>query len=117
MLHSTADRPNAPSVRQAQVVRAVQAAPAGGRAGRGRLASLGGVRAAPVPLESTTCCVNGFCEGRRRQTMEWGAKNRPSDQTRPDGRNPPVVHLGPLNQELDASLVSRFPRSLVGVTP
>ena len=31
--------------------------------------------------------------------------------------NPAVVQLGPLCQELDASLVTKFPRSLVGVTP
>jgi sugar/nucleoside kinase (ribokinase family) len=28
-----------------------------------------------------------------------------------------VVHLGPLCQELDAALVERFPKSLIGVTP
>jgi sugar/nucleoside kinase (ribokinase family) len=39
------------------------------------------------------------------------------EQILPEWRNPPVVHLGPLCQEIDANLVSRFPRSLIGVTP
>jgi 1D-myo-inositol 3-kinase len=39
------------------------------------------------------------------------------EQLLPEWRNPSLVHLAPLCGELDASLVERFPRSFVGVTP
>ncbi|MBV9357701.1 MAG: carbohydrate kinase family protein [Chloroflexi bacterium] len=39
------------------------------------------------------------------------------EQILPEWRNPPVVHVSPLCQELDAGIVNRFPRSLIGVVP
>jgi hypothetical protein len=83
----------------------------------GLIDTLGGVLVARIPAEYTTCFVNEYIEGKRRQTIESVAEKLTYDQILPEWRNPPVVHLGPLNQELDASLVSRFSRSLVGVTP
>jgi sugar/nucleoside kinase (ribokinase family) len=32
-------------------------------------------------------------------------------------RNPPIVHLGPVAQEVEPNLVRHFPTSLIGVTP
>jgi hypothetical protein len=32
-------------------------------------------------------------------------------------RNPPIVHLGPIAQEVDPTLVRNFPSSVIGVTP
>jgi hypothetical protein len=83
----------------------------------GLIDTLGGVLVARIPSEFTTCFVNEYIDGKRRQTIESVAEKLTYDQILPEWRNPPVVHLGPLNQELDSSLVSRFPRSLVGVTP
>src|SRR5258708_22166106 len=83
----------------------------------GLIDTLGGVLVARIPSEYTTCFVNEYIDGKRRQTIESVAEKLTYEQILPEWRNPPVVHLGPLNQELDASLVSRFPRSLVGVTP
>jgi hypothetical protein len=83
----------------------------------GLIDTLGGVLVARIPAEYTTCFVNDYSEGKRRQTIESVAEKLSYDQILPEWRNPPVVHLGPLNQELDSALVSRFPRSLVGVTP
>jgi hypothetical protein len=83
----------------------------------GLIDTLGGVLVARMPSEYTTCFVNEYIDGKRRQTIESVAEKLTYEQILPEWRNPPVVHLGPLNQELDSSLVSRFPRSLVGVTP
>jgi sugar/nucleoside kinase (ribokinase family) len=83
----------------------------------GLIDTLGGVLVARIPSEFTTCFVNEYRDGKRRQTIESVAEKLSYDQILPEWRKPPVVHLGPLNQELDAALVARFPHSLVGVTP
>jgi hypothetical protein len=78
---------------------------------------LRGVLVARVPAEYTTCFVNDYSGAKRVQTIESVAETLTYEQLLPEWRNPAVVHLGPLNQELDTSLVNRFPRSLVCVTP
>jgi hypothetical protein len=78
---------------------------------------LRGVLVARIPAEYTTCFVNDYSSGRRQQTLESIADKLTYEQLLPEWRNPPVVHLGPLCQELDPSIVDRFPRSLIGVTP
>lgn len=83
----------------------------------GLVDTLYGTQVARIPAEYTTCFVNEYVDGRRRQSIESVAERLTYDQLLPEWRNAPVVHLGPLCQELDASLVTRFPRSLVGVTP
>jgi sugar/nucleoside kinase (ribokinase family) len=72
---------------------------------------------ARIPAEYTTCFVNEYQDRIRRQTIESVAEKLTYEQILTEWRNPPVVHLGPLCQELDASLVNRFPKSLIGVTP
>jgi sugar/nucleoside kinase (ribokinase family) len=83
----------------------------------GLVDTLYGTMVARIPAEYTSCFVNEYIEGRRRQTIESVAERLTYEQLLPEWRNPPIVHLGPLCQELDASLVTRFPRSLIGVTP
>lgn len=83
----------------------------------GLIDTLRGVLVARIPSEYTTCFVNDYSTRKRRQTIESVAEKLTYEQILPEWRNPPVVHLGPLCQEIDASLVTRFPRSLVGVTP
>ncbi len=84
----------------------------------GLIDTLRGVLVARVPAEFTTCFVNEYHEGKRRQTIESLADKLTYEQILPEWRNPAIVHLGPLNQELDAgSFITRFPRSLIGVTP
>jgi sugar/nucleoside kinase (ribokinase family) len=83
----------------------------------GLVETLRGVMVARIPAEYTTCFVNEYRDGRRRQLIESVAENLTYEQLLPEWRNPPVVHLGPLNQEVDPGLITRFPRSLVGVTP
>jgi hypothetical protein len=83
----------------------------------GLIDTLSGVLVARIPAEYTTCFVNDYTTGKRRQTIESLAEKLTYDQILPEWRNPPVVHLGPLCNELDAGIVERFPRSLIGVTP
>jgi 1D-myo-inositol 3-kinase len=83
----------------------------------GLIDTLSGVLVARVPAEYTTCFVNDYSQGKRRQTIESVAAKLTYEQILPEWRHPPVVHLGPLCQELDTALVKRFPRSLIGVTP
>ncbi len=83
----------------------------------GLIDSLAGVLVARIPSEYTTCFVNDYAAGMRRQSLESMAEKLTYEQLLPEWRNPPVVHLGPLCQELDTSIVERFPRSLIGVTP
>ncbi len=83
----------------------------------GLIDTLGGVLVARIPAEYTSCFVNEYAAGKRRQTIESVADKLTYEQILPEWRNAAVVHLGPLCQEIDAKLVGRFPRSLVGVTP
>src|ERR1700704_4306763 len=73
----------------------------------GLIDTLGGVLVARIPAEYTTCFVNDYTAGKRRQTIESVAEKLTYGQILPEWRKTPVVHLGPLNQELDASLVGR----------
>jgi sugar/nucleoside kinase (ribokinase family) len=83
----------------------------------GLVETLRGALVARVPAEFTTCFVNQYQDGKRRQTIESVAEKLTYDQILPEWRNAPIVHLGPLCQEIDAGLVNRFPKSLIGVTP
>jgi hypothetical protein len=83
----------------------------------GLIDMLGRVLVARIPAEYTTCFVNEYNGGRRQQTIESVAEKLTYEQLLPEWRNPPIVHLGPLCQEIDTALVDRFPRSLIGVTP
>jgi sugar/nucleoside kinase (ribokinase family) len=78
---------------------------------------LRGVLVARIPADYTTCFVNDYSLGKRRQSIESIAEKLSYEQILPEWRNPAVVHLGPLCQEIDASIVDRFPKSIVGVTP
>jgi sugar/nucleoside kinase (ribokinase family) len=83
----------------------------------GLIETLRSVLVARIPSEYTTCFVNEYQDGKRRQTIESVAEKLHYEQILAEWRNPPIVHLGPLCQELDTALVNRFPRSVIGVTP
>ena len=83
----------------------------------GLVDTLYGTMVARIPSEYTTCFVNEYQDGHRHQTIESIAERLTYDQLLPEWRNPAIVHFGPLCQEVDASLVDRFPKSLIGITP
>ncbi len=78
---------------------------------------LNGTLVARIPAVYTTCFVNDYSFEKRRQTIESVAEKLTYEQLLPEWRHPPIVHLGPLCQEIDTAIVERFPKSIVGVTP
>jgi sugar/nucleoside kinase (ribokinase family) len=83
----------------------------------GLIDTLSGTMVARIPADYTTCFVNDYSSGKRQQTIESVADKLTYEQLLPEWRSAPVVHLGPLCQELDTTIVEKFPRSLIGVTP
>jgi sugar/nucleoside kinase (ribokinase family) len=71
-----------------------------------------------VPAESSTIFVNTYTPGGRVQMLEGQAAILTAADVPTEWRSAPVVHLGPIAQELDATLTpATFPGALVGVTP
>jgi len=65
----------------------------------------------------TTTFENVYLNGSRRQYIRAVAE-RLSDADLPPGwTRAPIVHLGPVAQEVDPALVGSFPGALLGVTP
>ena len=78
----------------------------------GLIDTLGGVLVARIPAEYTTCFVNEYSGGQAAaRRIESVAEKLTYEQILPEWRNPPVVHLGPLCQEIDASMVERGSRA------
>lgn len=71
-----------------------------------------------VPAEHSTIFVNTYTPAGRVQVLEGQAGILSLDDVPPEWRSAPVVHLGPMAQELDASLSpGSFPGAVVGITP
>jgi hypothetical protein len=83
----------------------------------GLVDTLFGATIARIPAEYTTAFRNEYADGRRKQWVESTAERLTYEQLLPEWRNTPLVHLAPICGELDATLVEKFPKSLVGVTP
>jgi sugar/nucleoside kinase (ribokinase family) len=71
-----------------------------------------------LPSEGTTTFRNLYdSEGRRTQVISgWGRPIEVGDVP-PVWRDTPIVHLGPVAQELSPELTRAFPLALLGVTP
>lgn len=84
----------------------------------GLVDTLYGALVARIPAEYTTCFVNREAEGGgREQLIESVAEKLSYEQLVSEWRHPSIVHLAPVCQEIEASIVERFPRSLIAVTP
>ena len=83
----------------------------------GLIDTLGGVLVARIPAEYTSCFVNEYTAGKRRQTIESVAEKLTYEQILPEWRNPAVVHLGPLCQEIDASLRDVYETLFITANP
>ncbi len=78
----------------------------------------GGVTVHRVPAPTTTTFKNIYhADGSRAQFISDVAATITAQDIPPEWRAAPIVHLGPLNQEVSPELVSLFPSSLIGVTP
>lgn len=79
--------------------------------------ALTGVICHCLPAEATTTFENVYTPSGRRQTVRAVAERLNLAAIPPQWRRSPIVHLGPVAQEVDPALVAAFPMSLVGVTP
>jgi hypothetical protein len=82
--------------------------------------ALGPLRNIPVasfPTDKSTTFENIYTPEGRVQILHNVAPRLEYFMIPEPWRNAPIVHLGPVAQEVDPSLVRHFPSSLVGVTP
>src|SRR4030065_1250487 len=81
---------------------------------------LGNLRHIPIinyPAEQSTTFENIYTEKGRIQIVHFIAHRLDYHLIPEPWRQAPIVHLGPLAQEVEPGLVRHFPTSLVGVTP
>ena len=87
---------------------------------RGAVAALAQTAAITVcrkPASATTTFENTYDGGRRRQSLRSRAHTLTIADVPSDWGRAPIVHLGPVAQEVDEHLITAFPQALVGITP
>jgi len=80
---------------------------------------LGALRQLPIvsyPTDISTTFENVATPQGRVQTLHHAAPNLGFNLVPDPWRNPAIVHLGPVAQEVEPSLVRNFPSALIGVT-
>lgn len=78
---------------------------------------LDGVSIVSIPSSHTTTFENIYLDGARKQIIHHPAA-RISFEAIPDAwRDSPIIHLGPVAQELDSQLPKYFSASMIGITP
>jgi sugar/nucleoside kinase (ribokinase family) len=81
------------------------------------LQDLQGIPVLRVPAEHSTTFENIHTPSGRKQVIRQRA-SKISLESLPDAwRRAPIVHLGPVDQELEPESAAAFPSSLVGITP
>jgi hypothetical protein len=78
---------------------------------------LQGIALSVVPSEETTTFENIPTPQGRVQILHHRASELSSIHIPETWRNTPIVHMGPLDNEIDPGLVRSFPNSFVGLTP
>ncbi|MBM3188481.1 MAG: ribokinase [Chloroflexi bacterium] len=76
-----------------------------------------GIRVCCCPSPTSTTFENIYSGHGRRQYLRAVAERLTVAQLPPEWQQAPIVHLGPVAQEVDASLAPVFPDGLLGVTP
>jgi hypothetical protein len=69
------------------------------------------------PSEVSTTFENIYCDGHRRQFIRAQARVLTCPDVPKEWKASPIVHLGPVAQEIDAEIVDCFPDALLGLTP
>jgi len=70
-----------------------------------------------IPSQRSTTFENIYHHQGRIQKLHHKACNLHFDLVPTPWRDVPIVHLGPIAQEIELKVASQFPHSLVGVTP
>jgi hypothetical protein len=81
---------------------------------------LGPLRQVPIvsyPTETSTTFENIYTQQGRIQTIHYIAPNLDFNLIPDPWRSAPIVHLGPVAQEVEPSLVRNFSTALIGLTP
>ena len=81
------------------------------------LGTLGAIPIASYPAEHSTTFRNEYTPQGRQQTLLHVASALDLYQVPEVWRSAPIVHLAPVAQEVEPTLVRCFPSALVGVTP
>lgn len=76
-----------------------------------------GIEILRLPATATTTFANIYRNGQRLQYISAVAGPIAVDDIPPQWRQARIVHLGPLAQDMPASVARAFPGALVGVTP
>jgi sugar/nucleoside kinase (ribokinase family) len=76
-----------------------------------------GILVAAAPSRETTTFENIYDGGRRTQYIRAVCDPIQPADVPESWHTAPVVHLGPLAQEMDEDIVHLFPNALIGVTP
>jgi sugar/nucleoside kinase (ribokinase family) len=69
------------------------------------------------PAAATTTFENIYTDGHRRQYVRATAELLTRADLPTGWERAPMVHLGPIAQEVDTSLLDAFPQAILGVTP
>jgi hypothetical protein len=86
-------------------------------AGEIALEPLGGIPVASFPAEKSTTFENIYTPAGRIQVIHHVAPRLDYYMVPSAWRNAEIVHLGPVAQEVEPSLVRHFPDALIGITP
>ncbi len=78
---------------------------------------LSGIPAVALASEHSSTFENVYTEGHRTQYVRGVADNIALEHIPPEWRSTPVVHLGPLVQDVDVALVEQLAHTFVGLTP
>lgn len=81
------------------------------------LPELEGIAIVRHPSDESTTFANIMTDHGRVQYLYHRARDLDLSMVPEAWRNPRIVHLGPLTQEVDVKLARAFPNSFVGVTP
>lgn len=78
---------------------------------------LSGILVVSAPSPHSTTFENIYSESGRRQILHHQATSLSLDNVPDVWRRTPIVHLGPIAREVDATLPDTFSPSLLGLTP
>ncbi len=81
------------------------------------LSPLRGIALRRQPSACSTSFENRYVASGRTQILHQRADDLDADSVPSAWLQAPLVHLGPVAQDMDPTLIDAFPRALVGVTP
>ena len=81
------------------------------------LSTLAGMEVEVIPSEHTSTFENVYTANGRIQTLHDIAAKIQPDHVPSKWKDPAIVHLAPLTDEVDPAIIHQFPNSIIGLTP